>query len=234
MNLCGDCGEQNDSDARFCKKCGTLLIEKNETPDEAVVKKSADCMICGADSSDGAKFCDSCGLSIKMVLCNNCTEIVDPGSNCCTSCGALLSGTTKQSDESVVISMLAKEAMEDKSEDIDEILFDEVNGDSVVAQFTKTKKIEVFAKTTVPKRESTTSLVELRPQQTRIQQGRSSYKCPECGSRDIKIQIVTESEHMGCIGWFIWILLVLSVVGIIFLVIPIFRTSSKSKTMAVS
>lgn len=222
MNLCDDCGEKNDSDARFCKKCGTLLIEKIETPDEVVLEKSADCMICGTDSSDGAKFCESCGHSIKMVLCDNCTEIVDPGSKCCTSCGALLSGTTKQSDndESFVIMPPAKETMEDKSKDIDEILFDEVNIDTLVAKFTKTKKIEMA----LP--------VEPQTQQSRSRQGSSSYRCPECGSRDIRIQMVTDSKHMGCIGWYFWILIAIFTLGIA-LLIPIFRTTSKTKTMAV-
>ncbi len=44
---CSKCGQPNDSDARFCRKCGVSL--------------NASCPACGHLNDPGASFCDSCG-----------------------------------------------------------------------------------------------------------------------------------------------------------------------------
>lgn len=44
---CPSCGEQNDTDAKFCKNCGAALRKV--------------CPGCGEQNDADAKFCDNCG-----------------------------------------------------------------------------------------------------------------------------------------------------------------------------
>lgn len=48
--ICPNCGEKNDTDAKFCKNCGAAL--RKVCPD------------CGEQNDADAKFCKSCGKSL--------------------------------------------------------------------------------------------------------------------------------------------------------------------------
>ncbi len=50
--VCPHCGEKNDSDSNFCKKCGKPIGNKI-------------CKNCGQALNDEAKFCPSCGKEVK-------------------------------------------------------------------------------------------------------------------------------------------------------------------------
>jgi hypothetical protein len=49
---CGGCGEKNDGDASFCKKCG------------AVLAVSLTCPACNESNDPDATFCNHCGLRL--------------------------------------------------------------------------------------------------------------------------------------------------------------------------
>jgi ribosomal protein L40E len=48
---CGTCGQENDSDAKFCRNCGSTL---NTT-----------CKSCGHVNASEASFCDTCGKPLR-------------------------------------------------------------------------------------------------------------------------------------------------------------------------
>jgi ribosomal protein L40E len=50
--LCAKCGQANDSDARFCRKCGANL--------------GTTCPSCGHRNDAAATFCDACGKPLAM------------------------------------------------------------------------------------------------------------------------------------------------------------------------
>lgn len=50
VNTCSKCGHQNPAGAKFCAKCGAIIVKK--------------CPYCGAENDDGAKYCNSCGKNI--------------------------------------------------------------------------------------------------------------------------------------------------------------------------
>ena len=47
VNTCAKCGHHNPAGAKFCAKCGAILVKK--------------CPYCGSENDDGAKYCNSCG-----------------------------------------------------------------------------------------------------------------------------------------------------------------------------
>ena len=49
---CAQCGQPNDSAARFCRKCGANL--------------GTTCSACGRLNDSGASFCDACGKPLAM------------------------------------------------------------------------------------------------------------------------------------------------------------------------
>ena len=50
---CPDCGNLNDSDARFCDRCGAALPSIQH------------CAKCGVTNDPDARFCDGCGDSLR-------------------------------------------------------------------------------------------------------------------------------------------------------------------------
>ena len=50
MNTCSKCGHQNPAGAKFCAKCGAIIVKK--------------CPYCGAENDDSAKFCNNCGKNL--------------------------------------------------------------------------------------------------------------------------------------------------------------------------
>lgn len=58
-DLCPNCGKELSSDARFCKWCGTSLLNKEITPEEPSVMLL--CPNCGKELKPAARFCNRCG-----------------------------------------------------------------------------------------------------------------------------------------------------------------------------
>ncbi|MEI6059751.1 MAG: zinc ribbon domain-containing protein [Bacteroidota bacterium] len=60
MNFCTKCGNQLKPDARFCGKCGQVLMHfiPKENSNLSVDQQ---CSVCGVRSNPGVKFCISCG-----------------------------------------------------------------------------------------------------------------------------------------------------------------------------
>jgi hypothetical protein len=52
---CAQCGAENDSDARFCKSCGSSL------------QKEIACPSCGKMNDTDARFCDGCGHQLHQA-----------------------------------------------------------------------------------------------------------------------------------------------------------------------
>ena len=59
-------------------------------------------------------------------------------------------------------------------------------------------------------------------------------KCSRCGSYDVIIQAVTETQtktkHRGCLGWALWILLAVCTCGLVLIIPAITNTRTKTKT----
>lgn len=63
MAVCTICGNQNNSDVKFCTSCGKpLAVTTPPPPPPAVAGRS--CPACGAANSDVAKFCVQCGKNM--------------------------------------------------------------------------------------------------------------------------------------------------------------------------
>ncbi len=52
---CGSCGASNDDGARFCRECGSAILQ------EAAESGKLLCPTCGAQLAAEAKFCGECG-----------------------------------------------------------------------------------------------------------------------------------------------------------------------------
>lgn len=63
---------------------------------------------------------------------------------------------------------------------------------------------------------------------------KSGLVCPKCGSRNVSVQVVEKQKKMGCFASLMWILLAVTIVGLILLLIPaLSRKGSKTLTFAV-
>jgi hypothetical protein len=65
----------------------------------------------------------------------------------------------------------------------------------------------------------------------------SGITCPNCGSHNVAVQAVTETEtrHRGCFRWLLWLVLAVITLGLI-LLIPLLtnsKTRSHTRTVAV-
>jgi hypothetical protein len=60
-NICGDCGVDNDPNAKFCAECGWTFSKK---PASAVNP----CKECGFDNVPNAKFCAECGWTFPVTI----------------------------------------------------------------------------------------------------------------------------------------------------------------------
>ncbi len=64
MKVCPNCSYENDSSAKFCKKCGTNL--DTESGERAEPSASADqCPSCGYQNDSSARFCKKCGTKLS-------------------------------------------------------------------------------------------------------------------------------------------------------------------------
>ena len=57
-------------------------------------------------------------------------------------------------------------------------------------------------------------------------------KCPKCGSENVTIQAVTDvhTKRRGCLGWFIWILIIICTAGLVIIIPLLTNSKTKSKT----
>lgn len=61
-------------------------------------------------------------------------------------------------------------------------------------------------------------------------QNRSSLSCPRCHSQNVTVQAVAETKKRGCLSILLYILLAITIIGLIIL-IPLLR-GNKSKTVS--
>ncbi len=59
---CPECGKEQDESFKFCKNCGTLLVDENKNNNSDDVKI---CPECGASQGKSSKFCINCGTSLS-------------------------------------------------------------------------------------------------------------------------------------------------------------------------
>ncbi len=63
---------------------------------------------------------------------------------------------------------------------------------------------------------------------------KSGLVCPKCGSRNVTAQVVEKQQKRGCFAAIMWILLAVTIFGLILLLIPaLSRKGSKTLTFAV-
>jgi uncharacterized membrane protein YvbJ len=66
MNFCIKCGNQLKPNARFCGKCGEIVLQ--DIPSEqSQIAASAFCISCGNSISPGIKFCTVCGTPVPVT-----------------------------------------------------------------------------------------------------------------------------------------------------------------------
>lgn len=83
MKYCENCKEERDDQYKFCKICGTLLIEKTaEEPalqaDENQNMEFRFCNECGKKLPANVKFCSGCGTKILPVSMVKASEFTAP------------------------------------------------------------------------------------------------------------------------------------------------------------
>lgn len=108
MAKCPKCGCLVIDDAKFCKNCGSEIIQKVETN---VVVSMNTCPSCGEEVSEGMKFCKNCGSKIspeqdtvnQTKHCSNCGCEMDINMTFCPECGASTNGQLNHNNSQVVI-----------------------------------------------------------------------------------------------------------------------------------
>ena len=97
MAKCPKCGCLVIDNAKFCKNCGSEIVQEEEIND--VVSKNT-CPSCGEEVDEGMKFCNNCGSEIvqeetvdstSQNKCPSCGEEVDEGMKFCKNCGSEIS-----------------------------------------------------------------------------------------------------------------------------------------------
>lgn len=73
---CGECGDMNDSDAKFCNNCG-----------EKLGPTRVECRSCHTEVDSKAKFCPECGQNMQKKKCPSCHSENMPGTKFCSECG---------------------------------------------------------------------------------------------------------------------------------------------------
>lgn len=90
---CQNCGNEVKEDAKFCRECGSEIIQRTE----ALASNS--CSECGNILEENAVFCNNCGqrvirdedLNTPSRRCTNCNAILREGALFCGECGTSLS-----------------------------------------------------------------------------------------------------------------------------------------------
>lgn len=93
---CSNCGIEIKAGAKFCRECGTEVVEKTET----LAKNT--CPECGNILEENALFCNNCGQRVSnenakdeiINRCPNCSSPLKDGALFCGECGISLTGKT--------------------------------------------------------------------------------------------------------------------------------------------
>lgn len=79
--VCLSCGETLSDEDRFCKKCGTEVmdeVEDDDNDDKIKEKSGASfCISCGAPLNNGDRFCQKCGSEVIDDVDNNTTDEIE-------------------------------------------------------------------------------------------------------------------------------------------------------------
>ena len=102
MQYCEKCGVEYPQGKKFCRKCGSALVDKPESAVKASLPLR--CPSCGSPVPAGKKFCRHCGTALENVvlsqpstenvierLCSNCGTPVGVSKQFCGKCGLNLS-----------------------------------------------------------------------------------------------------------------------------------------------
>lgn len=113
--ICKNCGAVIEPGNKFCMKCGTAVVQEEETTaasddfdnfydeflsDDAEIEglevptSVYVCSSCGTEYEPGMKFCMKCGSKLPEIkeeesvpLCSNCGAEYEPGMKFCMKCG---------------------------------------------------------------------------------------------------------------------------------------------------
>src|SRR5229473_3789876 len=101
MRYCESCKTDYPDERKFCRRCGSPLIDK---PAESAksAPQSLQCPACGREATSVKKFCRYCGAPLSSaapvattpitgpVLCPGCGNEVTPSKKFCSRCGLQL------------------------------------------------------------------------------------------------------------------------------------------------
>ena len=97
MVTCQNCGTELEDGAKFCKNCGSQIIEKQDENKEDTKFKICD--NCGFKVDEDIKFCPKCGSKVtekqdadstaqEFKFCANCGFKMDKNTKFCPNCGS--------------------------------------------------------------------------------------------------------------------------------------------------
>ena len=97
MVTCQNCGTELEDGAKFCKNCGSQIIEKQDENKEDAEFKICD--NCGFKMDEDIKFCPKCGSKVtekqdadstaqEFKFCANCGFKMDKNNKFCPNCGS--------------------------------------------------------------------------------------------------------------------------------------------------
>lgn len=95
---CANCGSEVKEGAKFCRECGTEIVEKTEA------LEGNTCSECGNLLEENALFCNNCGHRVSgedsetevSNRCPNCNSPLKDGALFCGECGTSLTGQPVQ------------------------------------------------------------------------------------------------------------------------------------------
>lgn len=95
---CANCGSEVKEGAKFCRECGTEIVEKTEVLEQNL------CPECGNILEENAMFCNNCGHRVSGKYseteisnrCPNCNSPLKDGALFCGECGTSLTGQPVQ------------------------------------------------------------------------------------------------------------------------------------------
>lgn len=95
---CANCGNEVKAGAKFCRECGTEIVEKTEALEGNI------CSECGNLLEENDMFCNNCGHRVLSKVseaealnrCPNCNSLLKDGALFCGECGTSLTGRPVQ------------------------------------------------------------------------------------------------------------------------------------------
>lgn len=135
-NGCPQCGELNETGAKFCAECGNNIYpERQCTSCKSRVSPNADicescgewllkdkCKFCYADLEEGQVYCGECGNSVEGIRCPKCTNL--SYFDFCKSCNIPLTEAARKSKEDFLNDPASQELLnliESSGKEVEEI-----------------------------------------------------------------------------------------------------------------